>query len=279
MQLLKTTLTAAIAICISMATINAQETDDSKVIKKEIDVEQFTNISVSGGWDLSLTQGDVYSMMIEASENSIEDFLTLFKEKKIPKKKKKGSNNRSKSKRNIHLTFKKLDGIAASGGCDLYFESLLKTDDFDIAMSGGSDLNKLQLEASNLSIAISGGSDAKINVGKVDKLNVAASGGSDVILTNINAQKTNIAVSGGSDAKISGESKESRIAGSGGSDIKADNFTTEICTINLSGASDGKMKITKELAVSLSSGSDFHCYGKPTLTKKDICKSCDLSRE
>ena len=276
MKRIKTVLGTAIALLVAVAPLSANKNSDPEIIKKEIKVTEFTKISVSSGWDLYLTQGDTYSMFVEADAKSLKLLETEINDGILIIKNKKGISFNTNTKRVIRITFKELEGLKASGGCDVYFETTLKTDNFSIALSGGSDLNNLDLEAKKLSTTLSGGSDAKINVGQIEYVKVAASGGSDAKLIEIDAQKLNVSISGGSDADLSGSARASKISASGGSDIEAKNFTTENCIINLSGAADAKMNVTGELEVSLSGGSDFHCKGNPTITKKSIDRSSDL---
>lgn len=279
MKNIKTALTIAFALLVAVAPLSANKYDDPEIITKKIKLTEFTKISVSSGWDLYLTQGDNHSMIVKADAKSMESLETEIKEGVLIIKSKSKFSIIKNSKRVIHLTFIELEALNTSGGCDINFETKLRTENFQISMSGGSDLNNLDLEAKNLSLSTSGGSDAKINVGKIEYAKVAASGGSDVTLTKLDAQKFKMIISGGSDATLSGTSKASKITGSGGCDISATNFTTENCIINLSSAADAKMSVTGQLEVSLSGGSDFHCKGNPTITKRSIDRSSDFKMD
>jgi hypothetical protein len=247
---------------------------NEKVVKVDRKVEPFKSISTSNGWDIILTQGNTYSMTIEADENLIDLLETIVKDGKLEIRSKKQI---SQSKvRRVHLTFKELEAVSASGGSDVKFETPLKTPSFSIALSGGSDLVRLELQTEKLNAAMSGGSDAKIEIGKIQSINIGSSGGSDVILTGINAEKASIALSGGSDAKISGTINNLTLSASGGSDVSGQSLTVKDLKIELSGASDGKIEVTGTLDISLSGGSDFYCIGKPEIKYKNICRSCDF---
>ena len=118
---------------------------NGNVIKKEREVRPFTSIITSDGWDLILTHGEKYSMIIETDENLIDKVITevsdgvlnIYSDSKIVKSK----------QRKIYLTFKELNSIRASGGSDIYSETTITSEKFDLNLSGGSDLDRLNLHA------------------------------------------------------------------------------------------------------------------------------------
>ena len=96
-------------------------------------------------------------------------------------------------------------------------------------------------------MSISGGSDFKGAV-ETDDLNIGASGGSDV---NISGRTTNL-----------------KVDLSGGSDFKGYDLSSETCYAEGSGGSDIQVRVTKELNVNTSGGSDVYYKGSPSI--KDL---------
>ncbi|MCB0686129.1 MAG: DUF2807 domain-containing protein [Saprospiraceae bacterium] len=247
---------------------------NGNVIKKERPVSAFTSIKTSNGWDLELTQGNSHTLVIEADENLVDlvkteiqgNTLIIHSEANI---------NRSKM-RKIHLTFVEVNTIEASGGADVVAKNDIQSGDFSIKCSGGSDLSLAQLSCDHFDGQFSGGSDANIGFSACNAADIIARGGSDLLIKEIKAEKLTLDLMGGSDAKLMGQVENLELNGAGGSDVSATNLEVKMAKIYLAGASDGKFNILDKLDLSLSGGSDFECKGKPELTHKDICRSCDV---
>ncbi len=166
-------------VTLSVSYAQAQITGNGNIVKKERDVQPFTAIVTSNGWDLVLTQGSTYSMIIETDENLVDKVKTevkngtlyIYSDARIMKS----------HRRMVHLTFKELNSIKASGGSDVFAETTIATaGKFELNLSGGSDLNKINLKADALTGSFSGGSDAKISFVSVQNIKLDASGGSDI---------------------------------------------------------------------------------------------------
>ena len=171
-------------VTLSVSYAQAQITGNGNIVKKERDVQPFTAIVTSNGWDLVLTQGSTYSMIIETDENLVDKVKTevkngtlyIYSDARIMKS----------HRRMVHLTFKELNSIKASGGSDVFAETTIATaGKFELNLSGGSDLNKINLKADALTGSFSGGSDAKISFVSVQNIKLDASGGSDIVLNNV----------------------------------------------------------------------------------------------
>lgn len=244
------------------------------VVIKERTVGPFTSIETSHGWDLKLTQGSAYKMTIETDENLVDyvktevsgNTLKIYSDVNIIKS----------SKRTIHLTFKELGSIEASGGSDIQAEDKIQTKDFEIKCSGGSDLSLRQIACNNFKGNFSGGSDASIGLSSVGKVEIDARGGSDIRLKNISGTNLSLELYGGSDAALNGRVEALTLKGSGGSDVSALNLEVAEAKIDLSGSSDGKFNIKEKLDLNLSGGSDFYCQGDPNIVHQNVCKSCDV---
>ena len=176
-------------------------------------LSSFNAIKVSGGIDVELSQGNEPKLQVEADENLLvlihtelnNGVLNIYHDENIQK---------SKTMK-IHLTFKQLDAITASGGCDIE--------------------SKHKLNFTTLKMDLTGGCDIKLEC-KTDNLVCKQNGGCDVVL-NGEAHQGTFDVSGGSDVKASAFLlKECTIDASGGSDVSV-NVTSEL-TAKATGASD-----------------------------------------
>ena len=261
-------------IILSFTIASCQIQSYGEVVEQEREVSEFTSIQTSNGLDLYLRQGNDYSLRLVADEDIIDDIKTEVQGEtlKVYIENKSGS----RKKREVHITFRELNSITASGGSDVNAKTIIEANNFEVNLSGGSDLDNLILSAHKFTGDFSGGSDAKIDFEKIEIVKIFASGGSDIEIDNLIGEVGDIQLRGGSDAELSGELKGLKIHASGGSDVEAYNLSVEDCTIELSGASDGVIAVTGSIDITLSGGSDLSVRGKPEIVRKEVCKSCDL---
>ena len=274
-------------ILASLAIISATA-QNNKIVKRDIDVRPFNAITASGGWDVIVRQGNRPSVSIEVSEAVLDRAVievksgTLYiynkrdKQSFTWKELRKMHHTMRNTVQKAYVTVTDLKNIKASGGVDLFFETPLKTDDFELTMSGGTDLKKLMLSCNNFTGVFSGGSDAEIGFLGLENLKVTASGGSDVALLDIAAQQCQIAASGGSDMKLTGKTKDFTINASGASDVSASDFETLHCNAVFSGAADGEIRVIESLDITVSGASDVVCFGNPNRMNKNVSKSSSL---
>jgi hypothetical protein len=244
------------------------------VVKKSRQIASFTSVTVESGWDLILTQGDSCSMIVEADQQVIDNLVTEVADGEL-RIKSENNDNGFKTKR-IYLTFKELKKIKASGGSDVIADSIFKTEDLEVHLSGGSDLKIMVLKADDFKGRMSGGSDAYITFENVNNISVESSGGSDIKLKHVNADKAEISLSGGSDLVLQGSMESIKLNASGGSDVNAADCTIKDAKMNFSGASDGKIMVTGNLDIKVSSASDVSCTGDPKISKREVDNSSSL---
>ena len=183
-------------------------------------VHGFHAISISGGIDLYLTQGPE-AVAISASREEYRDKIQTVVEAGVLKIFLRNTGSISWGFHNpamkAYVSVTTLDNLQASGGSDVYLQGMIKADDLNIHLSGGSDMKGGEVVAGKLSIVQTGGSDVSIS-GKVGDLKIQASGGSDMKSYDLVTETCSIEASGGSDAEIT-VNKELKVNASGGSDV------------------------------------------------------------
>lgn len=244
------------------------------VVSEVRDTEPFSDVVTSDGWDLILKQGTEYMMTVEAEERLIEHLITEVKDGVLYIRSDNKVMNNGISR--IHLTFSELNSLKASGGSDITAETVLNTNDFELDLSGGSDLERLKLNADRIKGKFSGGSDVRIDFESIQEIEIVASGGSDIELNGISGESCELELGGGSDALLSGSIDELNVEASGGSDIEAEGLDIIDCKMDLSGSSDAKTGFVESIELELSGGSDFSCHGSPRIVSMDLCNSCDV---
>jgi hypothetical protein len=180
-------------------------------------VSGFHGVDVSGGIDLYLSSGPE-SVSISASSTEVRDhiitevvggILRIYMERNW-------SNDHDGGKMKAYVSISNLKSLEGSGGGDITFQNLIKTQDLDLHLSGGGSL-KGKLNANHLVIEQSGGSDVKLS-GNVQSLSLNASGGGSLNGFDLVTDYANIHASGGSATELT-VNKELRAVVSGGGDI------------------------------------------------------------
>ncbi|HWI94317.1 MAG TPA: head GIN domain-containing protein [Flavisolibacter sp.] len=183
-------------------------------------VTDFHAIEVSGGIDLYLSNGDE-AVAVSANNKEVRDrIITEVKDGvlKIYFDWKKGLkfNLRGGNAMKAYVSFKALDKLWASGGCDVKMDGTIKSTSLKLNVSGGSDLSA-KVEVGSLTLDQSGGSDVDLT-GTVTDMKIEASGGSDFSGYDLACDNCVIHASGGSDVNIT-VNKEFYAEASGASDV------------------------------------------------------------
>lgn len=207
-----------IILAASFSAVIAQKTIRDPNAEKR-NVNGYHAISVSGGIDLYLSQGDE-SVAVSASETKHRDRIkTEVKDGvlKIWYDHNTGINiDLNNRKMKAYVSFKDIDKLTGSGGSDIRVDGAIKVNTLNLDISGGSDFNG-KVEANDLKVEASGGSDVDIS-GAVKKLDIHASGGSDFKGYELATDVCNLEASGGSDVYVT-INKELSAEASGGSDV------------------------------------------------------------
>lgn len=254
----------------------------SKVIKENRNLSGFSAINISGGWDAVLTQGQNYSVTIEANEVSMDNLRIEVKNETLYVSCDRGFRfldifkSRINNIRKVHITLPELQKITASGGSDILPQTQFSTENMKIVLSGGSDLKSLSLDCQSLDCRMSGGSDASIHLINGKNVKIKSSGGSDVSLSGLSATLLDLQTSGGSDIKLEGATTTLQVNASGGSDVSAFQLKATSCTGSLSGGSDANLYVTDALNVSITGSSDIRCKGNPHNVEKTIGRGSSL---
>jgi hypothetical protein len=187
---------------------------NGKIVKQERFLSEFHSICVSGGVDVYIIPGNTEKAVVETDENIQEAIITAVSNGVLKIYCDKSINNSKKL--NVFVNVKELDKVTASGGCDVFAETILNFPSLNFNFSGGCDL-KLNCTTKYLNCSFTGGSDAQIK-GSVDKADLEASGGSDIKAAELTIGKCKIEATGGSDAYLH-VTGELSVEASGSSDV------------------------------------------------------------
>lgn len=277
-------------------------------------VSDFKGIDVSGGFDVTLVQGNSESVTLTAQENLFDNITVKVDNGTL----KIYTRNNLMVTRQLkaRITFKNIDNLKVSGGGDVISETPVNVEVLDVYISGGGDFSSV-INSEELKCHISGGGDAEIG-GKTKDFNLDISGGGnlksevnasviscriagggDLYLLNenkvsdadidingggnmdikINAEKLKCSVTGGGDATLYGQASEFEININGGGDADARNLSTGITSFYANGGSDIHVNVSKELKGQISGGGDVYYSGNPEKVSVDARGGSEVHKE
>jgi len=209
------------------------------------ELDNFHAITVSGGIDLELHQGEHYSVIVHASSGDADEVETEVDHETLVISRTSSFFSVFRwfglfhlfEHYSVEVTLPRLEKVYAGGGSNVEFDHDFSGDQLELRASGGTNLrfrgklNSLDITSSGgsdtflegsthlLKVRASGGSDLHALKFEVGEAEVSASGGSDIA---INVQdKMTVRASGGSDVHYAGHPKQTDIKSSGGSDVRA----------------------------------------------------------
>jgi hypothetical protein len=177
--------------------------------------EDFTQIEVSRGLDVYLTQSESKSLKVQADEN-LHDIIITEIENGVLKIYAEENIRKSESKK-IMLNVKDLESISVTSGSDVYSTNTLLADTIKLSTTSGADL-EIELDAQSTTLSSTSGSDIKVR-GTTNILSASATSGSDIDAQHLISQSCTASVTSGADIAVHAKEKLTASATSGG-DIK-----------------------------------------------------------
>lgn len=189
---------------------NGNVTSTERAINKN-----FTQIEISKGLDVYITQSDTESIKVQADENLQDIIITEVKGNVL--KIYAQDNIRYAASKKVMLHFKNVTQITATSGSDVFSTNTIVADKLKLTTTSGSDM-ELDLNTQNLECKSTSGSYLKLK-GKTNNLVVKAKSGSDIKASNLIANTCNANATSGSAIIIHTTNQLQATASSGG-DIK-----------------------------------------------------------
>ena len=180
----------------------------------------FNAVSLSGSFDVYITQGSTESVKVEAPDNVIDHIITEVNGG-VLKIYNKNDNSfhwseifGSHKKIAIYVTAKDLNSIGVSGSGDIFFKEGIHTNSLKLRVSGSGDMYG-KVDVKTLESSISGSGDVKLS-GRADDSTVSVVGSGDFEARNLVTVNTAVRVSGSGNADISASNRvDASVSGSG----------------------------------------------------------------
>lgn len=208
-SLIKPALLCFIAVAMGTLSLKAQST-------KNVAVSNFSEVSVSAGIQLLITQGSSESAKIVANSDVIDEveITKSGSEVKVGWKSNWGFKNHNNRNAKVYISYKKLNSLSASSGSSIQTENPLKTDRLSASASSGASINA-NITSSDLQVEISSGATITLT-GKTTNLKLQASSGASVSTANLTAEYGTAEASSGASVTVNVTKALETRASSGG---------------------------------------------------------------
>lgn len=196
---------------VSVFSVQAQDKEKEKpkvegsgnVVTKEVSVQSFDQLSVSGVFSVSLSQGSKEEVKIEADDNLQAYFEVKNEGSKLTVSMKKDVNISTKKKMKVYITFKKLKGMELKTVGDVSSDKILSFDDLKIDNKSVGAVD-LKLSAATVDINNKSVGDVKLS-GKADNVTIKNKSVGSLKAAEFAVQKMDIDNDGVGSAEVNAE--------------------------------------------------------------------------
>lgn len=243
-------------------------------VTKEIKVEDFTGLRVTGSPDVSYTQRSGKPRVEVYTSDNIVELLDIYVKDNTLYAGFKKNINVSYNKLEIRVFSEKLNEISVSGSGDVVLKNGLKTDGLQISIAGSGDIQGNDIACTELGISIAGSGDVKHSNIQCTGLQVSIAGSGDLKLDNVTCQNAEASVAGSGTVVLSGSTQEATYKISGSGDLFASDFQAKRVSASVSGSGDIKCHASDFLKVRTSGSGSVGYKGDPELDypKKGLYK-------
>ena len=279
--LILASLTCCITACSQQRTFSSSSFFGSKTIKasknyvtKDIRVDNFANLSVTGSPDVIYTQKSGKPEVKVYTSDNIVDQLDIYVKNNTLYVGFKKNIRVSYDKLEVRVSSEQLNGITISGSGDVELANGLKTDNLKISIAGSGDFDGNNISCTDLNLSIAGSGDIESKHIDCNNIKVAIAGSGDVKLNDVKAAFSKVSVAGSGTVVLSGSTQEAEYSVAGSGDLFASDFVAKKVSASVFGSGDIKCHATDFLKVRTSGSGSVGYKGNPELDylKKGLYK-------
>jgi hypothetical protein len=209
MKSLKTLILAAALVAVN--SIAFADTEDRHLTG-------FNAVSVSGSFDVIITQGSTESVKVDAPSEVIGRIITEVEGGVLKIYTKRDSNFNwswgNNKKMIIYVSIKDVNAISLAGSGDVYFKDGIKANSLKLKLTGSGDVSG-KIDVRSVETNISGSGDITVS-GRAETSAVSVVGSGDFTGQNLVTNTTSVRVAGSGDARVNASEKiEASVVGSG----------------------------------------------------------------
>lgn len=188
------------------------EKDNGEIVRKEISIDQFNKLHVSGSPTVYLRMGNSQKVEIETTQNIIDLLKTSVTDGEWKIGFNKCLNLRHGVKFYIDATA--IEKLSVSGSGDIISKNTINSDDLTIQVRGSGDI-KLDVNSSKINSKVQGSGDISLS-GKTEVQNISIQGSGDYSAMDLTSNEAEASVNGSGDIKITVKEKlRAKVNGSG----------------------------------------------------------------
>ena len=201
-----------------------------KVASENRSISNFSNLQLSGSFDVKIKQATTPSLTLVADDNLLQWIET----------KKEGNN--------LILKWKDNTNIHTSNSVKIEISAPTPN---EINISGSGNVK----------------SDGQLENTNNLKLDISGSGNLDL---NVKTPSLSVSIAGSGKATLHGETRDLDIAIAGSGDYLGENLKSENATIAITGSGSAKLYASKNLNASITGSGDIWYAGKPTIQQQIV---------
>lgn len=208
-------IVTVVASALTSCTIKVEKASERKAVTtKTIAIKDFANIFEDSGSRIIYTQGDTFSIRIEAPADEIEQFSFSYSANNrgtlsIQRTWDRMNNPRiwtingnTYTQATIYITTPKLSQVIVNGSGDFECNDTIQSDNFVAQVHGSGYILVKNVKANFLLCNVNGSGDVKVDsfVGEAAEYNVNGSG--DIAASQVNVSDTKVSLNGSGDLSL-----------------------------------------------------------------------------
>jgi len=210
-------LVVFLAVALLVGCTPVSITGSGDVVAQEEGITGFDKVDVSQSFDVDISQGEAYSVVIRIDDNLLQHLQVVKQGGTLKIGLKPGQiYSIRNATMQAEVTMPELTGLDLSGASQATITGFESAKDLIVDLSGSSSLRG-DIEAGDASFELSGSSDVTL-AGSAQDVTIDASGSSDVDLTDFPVADADVNVSGSSEATVN-PSGRLDVDASGASDV------------------------------------------------------------
>lgn len=232
-------------------------------------VPTFRKISYRVPGKLYLKQGSPQKVEIEGNRDLLSEIETTVKDGRLiigdedEDRWFSWRQTDTRNKINVYITVENIDGLYVSGSGDLYAESVIKSSELELKVSGSGSM-ELQADVSgDLTADVSGSGDLRVK-GNCRDLSSRVSGSGKIYIANAIRGQAKFGVSGSGKVLAAGKAESVKATISGSGKVLAADLETDRCDVSISGSGDVEINVRSELDARITGSGSVMYKGNPS---------------
>ncbi len=211
---------------------------------EEHDVRDFNSVTFACIGELTIEQGEVEGLRIEAEDNLLPYFETEIHDGELIIRQSMGVALRPTQPVRFMLRVKSLEALAVSG-------------------SGDADM--AELTAKQFTVRLTGSGDIGLGRVEVDALQVRLSGSGDIQIATLEADEIEANLTGSGDVNVGGMVHAQKVTISGSSSYLADALQSTSAELRLTGSGSAQVQVRERLEARLTGSGSVIYSGSPAV--------------